>query len=84
MKKVFIEPEMQKIELNLRENIAASQEISMGYYFKVTLFSCTIVSTNKFVSQVTESEAAVCIASPLARSIMEFYPREQVLPHFRR
>jgi hypothetical protein len=43
MKKVFVEPEMQIIELNLQENIAASTQESLGYYFTVSLFSCTIV-----------------------------------------
>ena len=84
MKKVFIEPEMQKIELNLRENIATSNEMSMGYYFQVSLFACHIVSTGKFVGQVSEAEAAVCLVSTKSRNIMEFYPREEVLPHFKR
>ena len=83
MKKVFLEPEMRKIELNLRENIATSSQISMGYYFNVTLFSCTIQSTNKFVGQVTEQEAAVCLVSANARSLGMIIPREEVLPHFR-
>ena len=84
MKKVFIEPEMQKIELNLRENIAASQEVNMGYYFTVSLFSCNIVSTGQKVFDVTEEEAAVCLVSAKSRNIMKFYTREEVLPHFKR
>ena len=84
MKKVFVEPDMQKIELNLRENIAVSQQVNMGYYFTVSLFSCFIVSTGKYVGQVTEDEAAVCLVSTRSRSVMQFYTREEVLPHFKR
>lgn len=67
MKKVFVEPELKRIELNLKENIAASVEMSMGYYFTVTLFSCTIQTTNKFVGQVTELEAEVCLVNSSAK-----------------
>ena len=84
MKKVFIEPEMQKIELNLRENIAVSSQVNMGYYFTVSLFSCHIVSTGKYVGQVSEDEASVCLVTGNARSIMRFYARDEVLPHFKR
>ena len=84
MKKVFIEPDMQKIELNLHENIASSTVVNMGYYFTTSLFSCTIVSTGKFVGEVTENEALVCLAAGNMRSIRIFVPREEVLPHFRR
>lgn len=84
MKKVFVEPKMQIIELNLNENIAVSEQISMGYYFKVTLFTCTIVETGKKVGEVSEQEAEMCLVSSYARSIMQFYSREEVLPHFRR
>ena len=85
MKKVFVEPDMQKIELNLRENIAASQQVNMGYYFTTSLFTCTIVTTGKRLSDgVTELEAAACLVSSRTRSIMQFYPREEVIPHFKR
>ena len=84
MKKIFVEPEMQRIELNLQENIATSEEISMGYYFKVSLFGCTIVETGKKVGDVTEQEAEICLVSSNARSVIYFYPREEVIPHFRR
>ena len=84
MKKVFVEPEMQKIELNLRENIAVSQQVNMGYYFTVSLFGCTIVTTGKHVSNITEAEAVACLVSSRTRSIMQFYPREEVIPHFKR
>ena len=89
MKKIFVEPALHRIELNLRENIAASegggnQEVNMGYYFTTTLFTCTIVTTGKTVGQVTEKEAEVCLVSSNTRSLRMFYPREDVLPHFKR
>ena len=86
MKKVFVEPEMQIIELNLHENIAASGQIVVGYNFLSQMLTCTVVYTGKTVFEVTAIEAEGCAvyASPKARSIMMFYPREEVVPHFRR
>ena len=85
MKKVFVEPEIKRIELNMKENIASSLEYTMGYYFTHSLFGCTIVTTEKMVYQVTEAEAAVCMVNPKAKigGIM-FYPEDEVKPHFRR
>lgn len=86
MKKVFVEPEMQIIELNLHENIASSEQILVGYNFLTLMLTCTVVYTGKTVWQVTETEAEGCAvyASAKARSITMFYPREEVLPHFKR
>lgn len=90
MKKIFVEPALHRIELNLRENIAASGDpgsdpvISMGYYFNVSLFGCTIQSTNKYVGEVTEEEAVVCLVANGARALGMIIPREDVLPHFKR
>lgn len=82
MKKAFIEPEMQRIEIDLRENIAASVQAGIGYYFYVTLFSCTIMETGKYVGQVSESEAAGCLISMAGRSIGTIVPVAEVRPHF--
>lgn len=85
MKKVFVEPEMQRIELNLQENIAVSTEASMGYYFYVSLFTCEIQTTGKKLSEgVTEKEAAACLVTRALRSLGMIIPREDVLPYFRR
>lgn len=86
MKKVFVEPEMHRIELNLQENIATSnQQVSMGYYFLTSLFGCHIMNTGKYVGEIVdENEAIGCLASSGMRSVMMFYPREEVVPHFRR
>ena len=84
MKKVFLEPDARRIELNLRENIATSSTVSLGYYFNVSLFICTIQTTGKTLADgVTEQEAAVCLVANNARSMGVIIPREEVLPHFR-
>lgn len=54
MKKIFIEPEMKKIELNLRENIASS---SGGKYILMTFMDsayCMIINTRIPVGTVVD------------------------------
>ena len=91
MKKVFVEPEMHKIELNLQENIAASGQTIIGYNFLSEMLFCPIVYTGKYITDVasgnlTMEEANKCAvyAQTKARSLMRFYPKEEVLPYFRR
>ena len=86
MKKVFVEPEMQIIELNLHENIAASGQTIIGYNFLTEMFTCNVVYTGKKIFEVTQEEANLCAvyAQAKSRSLMIFYPIEQVRPHFRR
>ena len=91
MKKTFVEPAMHRIELNLRENIAASEGpgsgsgsgVQAGYYFNVELLSCTIQTTGKFVWEVNSDEARACLVLYGTKSLRMFYPREEVLPHFK-
>lgn len=91
MKKRFVEPALHRIELNLRENIAASagggeSTSGFGYYFMQSLFSCTIVTTGKYLQRepfVTEKEAEICLTVNNTRTLLYFYPREVVLPYFR-
>lgn len=86
MKKVFVEPRLKRIELNLKENIASSVQMSMGYYFWVTLFTCPIQDTNKKLSDgVTEAESVGCLISENSRiggGIV--VPQNEIKPHFRR
>ena len=84
MKKVFVEPEMQIIELNLHENIAASEQIIIGYNFLTEMFTCNVVYTGKKIFEVTQVEANTCAVYAQARSLMRFYPIEEVRPYFRR
>ena len=84
MKKKFFEPELQRIELNLHENIATSMQVNMGYYFTTSLFGCAIVSTGKKVTEVTEAEAAVCLFSGAMRTVLKFYTVDEVRPYFKK
>ena len=89
MKKVFVEPEMQIIELNLHENIAASGQTIIGYNFLSEMLFCPIVYTGKFITDVangtlTMAEANKCAVYAQTRSLMRFYPIEEVRPYFRR
>ena len=84
MKKVFVEPEMQIIQLNLQENIAASGQTIIGYNFLSEMLVCHVVYTGKTIFNVSQEEANTCAVYAQARSIMRFYPKEQVLPYFRR
>ena len=89
MKKVFVEPEMQIIELNLHENIAASGQTIIGYNFLTEMLYCPIVHTQKYITdfstgKLTMAEANTCAVYAQARSLMRFYPIEEVRPYFRR
>lgn len=85
MKKVFVEPQIKRIELNMKENIASSVEQNMGYYFTYTLFNCTIVSTGKMVGAVTPEEAIVCMMNPKTKiGGGTIVSENEVRPHFRR
>ena len=86
MKKVFVEPEMHRIELNLQENIAASTQTAMGYIFWIEFFGCPIQNTQFMLGtgQIFSAEDISSCAVPLnARSIMNIYPKEKVLPYLR-
>ena len=84
MKKKFFEPELQRIELNLHENIATSVQVNMGYYFTTSLFGCTIVTTGKLVGEITETEATACLISGAMRTVLQFYPVDEVRPYFKK
>ena len=68
MKKVFVEPEMKKIELNLNENIANSGDI-LGYHFLTTIRGCTIQDTGFFIwDDFQDSEVSSCLMYASNRS----------------
>lgn len=85
MKKVFVEPEIKRIELNMKENIASSPGNRVDYSFTTGLFDCTVVTTGKKVFELNNTEAEVCLVNPKAKigGIM-FYPEDEVKPYFRR
>ena len=60
MRKVFVEPEMKKIELNLSENIATSKVIEEGFIFYYQWDSCTLQETGKTLEEATFAEMKTC------------------------
>lgn len=61
MKKVFVEPEMKKIELNISENIANSGDI-LGYHFLTTMRGCTIQDTGFYIwDDFQDAQVASCL-----------------------
>lgn len=90
MKKTFFEPEVQKIELNLRENIATS-ETSGDMFIKVLqadYFSCTVHSTGKLIFYCTESDLKTCTvygsAGAAVRGLEKTFPLRELLPYIKR
>ena len=90
MKKTFFEPEVQKIELNLRENIAAS-ESDDNMFVKVmqaSYFSCTVHSTGKLIFNCTESDLKTCTVYGSAGgatvwSQEKTFPLRELLPYIK-
>lgn len=90
MKKVFLEPEVRKIELNLRENIASSEPTS-DMYVKVlqgNYFSCTVHATGKLIFSCNEADLKSCTvygsAGASSWSIGKTYPLKEMLPYIKR
>lgn len=82
MKKTFFEPEVQKIELNLRENIAAS-EPSGDMYVKVlqdNYFTCTVHNTQKLIFNCTEADLRSCTIYGSAATATATWRREKTYP----
>lgn len=91
MKKIFFEPEVQKIELNLRENIATS-ETSGDMFVKVlqsNYFSCTVHRTGKLIFNCTESDLKTCTVYGSAGEatvwrLERTFPLRELLPYIKR
>ena len=93
MKKVFAEPEMQIIELNLCENIAASggtgEEEDEGIHLKLWsdmthLSSCTVQYTGKLLWNCDENDLQSCMVKNNTRSFGTVIPIEEALPYINR
>ena len=89
MKKTFFEPEVQKIELNLRENIAAS-ETGSDMYVKVlqnNYFSCTVHRTGKLIFNCTESDLKTCTfygsSDTAVWGLERTFPLRELLPYIK-
>lgn len=89
MKKTFFEPEVQKIELNLRENIAASEADNMFVkVMQASYFSCTVHSTGKLIFNCTESDLKTCTvygsAAAAVWRLERTFPLRDLLPYIKR
>ena len=90
MKKTFFEPEMQKIELNLRENIATS-ETGSDMYVKVlqaSYFTCTVHGTGKLIFNCSELDLKSCTVYGSAGAAVwgmgKTFPLRELLPYIKR
>ena len=91
MKKMFVEPEMHRIELNLKENIAASsgtgEDEGEHTYIKVmidNLYTCTVLNTGMTIlGGLTIEQLQACTVTERTRSIGALVPIEDVLPYIR-
>lgn len=85
MKKVFVEPEMKKIELNLCENIANSGEI-VGYHFLSTMKRCTIQDTGFHIwDDFTDEQVSSCLIYASSQSAFgTVVPQEEMRVYMRR
>lgn len=90
MKKTFFEPEVHKIELNLRENIATSQTDGDMFVkvLQANYFTCTVHSTGKLIFNCTESDLKTCTvygsAGVATWSIGRTFPLRALLPYIKR
>lgn len=89
MKKTFFEPEVHKIELNLRENIATS-ETSGDMFVKVlqaNYFTCTVHRTGKLIFNCTESDLKTCTvygsAGAAVWGLEKTFPLRELLPYIK-
>ena len=90
MKKTFFEPELQKIELNLCENIAASETTGDMFVqvLQASYFSCTVQRTGKLIFNCSEADLRSCTvygsAGAATWSLGRTYPVKELLPHINR
>lgn len=85
MKKRFVEPAMRRIELNLRENIAASTPTTQLLVdFATQAYLCPVVDSGKFAHEVFDTEehkalASNCLTYVQNRRLGATVPLEEVL-----
>ena len=89
MKKNFLEPKAQRIELNLRENIATSSDPGADAYIKVVqanYLSCRVHQTGKLIFECTEADLLTCTVYGTSSTTWSFgknFPIEELLPYIR-
>ena len=66
MKKVFVEPKIRRIELNMKENIANSEDKQMVYVLQSEMTQMCLIQDTKYnyldvwMHRVEEAELASC------------------------
>lgn len=72
MKKMFTEPQIQRIELNLNENIASSMSV-FPFVFKMYSYStCTVWETGKYMYEgLSQSEWDSCYVDNVGGAIAD-------------
>ena len=89
MKKVFIEPQIKKIELNLKENIADSSILVDGFRVRhEDMYNCVIVDTGFTIWGIggsTQERIEFCRGRGMSgsRSREVIVPEEEVMKYLR-
>lgn len=85
MKKAFVEPKIKRIELNLKENIAISNEGTASYHVLVgDMFTCTLQNTGQYMMDLMMSgkfdliETCKVYINSNARIYGKLIPEEEV------
>lgn len=85
MKKAFVEPKIKRIELNLKENIASSNEGAVSYHVLVgDMFTCTLQNTGEFLMNLLQAgkydliETCKVYINANARIYGKLIPEEEV------
>ena len=85
MKKIFLEPEVQRIELNLRENIAVSGDDMYVKVLQASYFTCTVHDTGKLIFSCSETDLRSCTvygsAGTTTWRLGKNYPLKELLPY---
>lgn len=89
MKKIFVEPKIKKIEINMNENIASSSVTGMlGYYFNTGIY-CSIQNTTYTLREVydgiiTDADLVGCLVNTNAKiGGGTIVPAEEIRPYLR-
>lgn len=85
MKKIFVEPRIKRIELNLKENIASSNQGAVSYHVLAdNLFTCTLQNTGELMMDLMNAgrhdliETCKVYLNSNARIYGKLIPEEEV------
>ena len=90
MKKIFVEPDMQRIQLNLRENIAASDEDQDSLHFSKSKERCPLQYSTIYLEDLLNGsvqsvplEVLLLCMNLNYRTRGTHVPVEEILPYLR-